>query len=202
MKKTLLSACVAAALGFTSALHAAPAIGSDAPDFSLPGADGKTHTLAEHKGKYIVLEWTNPQCPFVKKHYGSGNMQKLQAEYTAKGVIWLSIDSSAEGKEGYLTPEQAKAWQASAKIASTAILIDAHGKVGREYAAKTTPDMFIIDPAGKLVYAGAIDDIASADPDDIAKANNYVKTSLEAVMSGKPVAAPTTKSYGCSVKYE
>lgn len=198
----LILACAALAFASTTALHAAPAIGSNAPDFSLPGADGKTHTLAEHKGKYVVLEWTNPQCPFVKKHYGSGNMQKLQAEYTKKGVVWLSIDSSAKGHEGYLTPEQAKEWQASAKTAETALLLDPSGKVGRQYGAKTTPDMYIISPEGKLLYSGAIDSIPSADPDDIAKANNYVKAGLEAALNGKPVETPVTKSYGCSVKYE
>lgn len=198
----LILACAALAFASTATLHAAPAIGSTAPDFSLPGADGKTHTLAEHKGKYVVLEWTNPQCPFVKKHYGSGHMQKLQAEYTKKGVVWLSIDSSAKGHEGYLTPEQAKEWQASAKTAETALLLDPSGKVGREYGAKTTPDMYIISPEGKLLYSGAIDSIPSADPDDLAKADNYVKAGLEAALNGKPIATPVTKSYGCSVKYE
>ncbi len=197
----LLTACAALAL-LAPSLHAAPAVGSPAPDFSLPGADGKTHTLAEHKGKYVVLEWTNPLCPFVKKHYGSGNMQKLQEEYTKKGVVWLSIDSSANGKEGFLTPAAAKEWQSSVKAADTALLIDADGKVGREYGAKTTPDMYIINPEGKLVYAGAIDSIPSADPADLAKANNYVKAGLDAALSGKPIETSATKSYGCSVKYD
>lgn len=203
MKPTrLLLACAALAFASTASLHAAPAIGSDAPSFSLSDSDGKKHTLAEHKGKYVVLEWTNPQCPFVKKHYGSGNMQKLQAEYTKKGVVWLSIDSSAKGHEGYLTPEQAKEWQATAKTASTALLLDADGKVGREYGAKTTPEMYIINPEGKLVYSGAIDSIPSADPSDVTKASNYVKAGLDSALSGKPIETAATKSYGCSVKYE
>ena len=183
------------------AAGAAPAVGSPAPDFKLTDTDGKTHSLAEHKGKYVVLEWTNPQCPFVQKHYESGNMQKLQAEYAKKGVVWLSIDSSAQGKEGYLTADQGKTWVKEAGAASTALLLDPDGKVGKLYGAKTTPDMFIVDPEGKLVYAGAIDSIPSANKADIAKATNYVRVGLDEAMSGKAVTTTSTKSYGCGVKY-
>ena len=181
--------------------QAAPTIGSAAPDFKLTDTDGKTHSLAEHKGKYVVLEWTNPQCPFVQKHYGSGNMQKLQTEYTKKGVVWLSIDSSAQGKEGYLTADQGKAWLKEAGAAPTALLLDADGTVGKLYGAKATPNMYIIDPEGKLVYAGAIDSIPSPNKADIDKATNYVQTGLDQAMAGKALTTSSTKPYGCGVKY-
>ena len=180
---------------------AAPAIGSEAPDFKLAGADGKEHGLADYKGKYVVLEWTNPGCPFVQKHYGSDNMQKLQAESTKKGVVWLSIDSSASGKEGYLTAEEGKAWLKKVDSHASELLMDTNGKVGQLYGAKTTPHMFLINPEGKLLYAGAIDSIPSADKDDIAKATNYVRTGLEEAMAGKTLGTATSKPYGCSVKY-
>jgi peroxiredoxin len=195
------SACLAAALLHGPALNAAPAVGSAAPDFSLPDTNGKTHALTQHKGKFVVLEWVNPQCPFVKKHYGSGNMQKLQTEYTKKDVVWLSIDSSAKGKEGYLTPEAGNAWLKEAKASPSALLLDPDGKVGQLYGAKTTPHMYIINPEGKLIYEGAIDSIKSADVADIAKAENYVKAGLDEAMAGKPVKTANSKAYGCSVKY-
>jgi peroxiredoxin len=182
-------------------LKAAPVVGEAAPNFSLTDVSGKTHSLADLKGKYVVLEWVNPQCPFVKKHYGSGNMQKLQEEYTRKGVVWLSINSSATGKEGYVTPDQGKEWVKKEKAASSALLLDSDGKVGKLYDAKTTPQMFIINPEGKLLYDGAIDSIKSADAADIAKAENYVKVGLDEAMSGKALKTSKTKSYGCSVKY-
>lgn len=182
-------------------LHAAPSVGENAPDFSLPTADGKTQTLAQHKGKFVVLEWTSPACPFVLRHYAGGSMQKLQAEETARGVVWLTVDSSATGKEGHLTAEQAAAWIKDKGLACTAFLLDPDGTVGHLYGARSTPQAFIISPEGKLLYAGAIDSIASADPADLAKATNYVRVGLEEARAGKALTTPTTRPYGCGVKY-
>ncbi|MDQ6859650.1 MAG: thioredoxin family protein [Verrucomicrobiota bacterium] len=178
-----------------------PKVGSAAPDFSLTDSKGQKHSLGDLKGKWVVLEWFNPECPFVKKHYGSGNMQKLQAEYTGKGVTWLSIDSSAQGKEGNLTPEAAKAKIGEWKMQSTALLLDVDGKTGQAYGAKNTPHMFIINPDGKIVYGGAIDNKPTANPADIGSATNYVKVALDESLGGKPVSTANTKPYGCSVKY-
>jgi peroxiredoxin len=188
----------------TAALYAAdsPAVGSAAPDFSLPDAAGKTHSLSDYKGKYVVLEWFNPECPFVKKHYGSGNMQKLQGEYTSKGVVWLSIDSNAPGAEGNLSPEQAQVVMKKWNTKQTALLLDPDGKAGRTYGARNTPHMFVINPQGKIVYEGAIDSKATPNPDDIANSTNYVKVALDESMSGKPVSNASTRPYGCSVKYK
>ena len=187
----------------TGALFAAeaPKVGAPAPDFSLPDSQGKTHSLGDFKGKYVVLEWFNPGCPFVQKHYRSDNMQNLQKEFTGKGVVWLTIDSSAPGKEGYLTPSEANKQVAEWKIDSTALLLDPNGKVGHEYGATNTPHMYVIDPSGKLIYSGAIDDKPSTDLEDVKTANNYVKEALEEAMAGKPVATPTSRAYGCSIKY-
>ena len=187
----------------TGAFASAPPVDSAAPDFSLTGADGKPHSLADYKGKYVVLEWTNPGCPFVRKHYDSGNMPKLQAEYTKKGIVWLAVDSSAEGEQGFFTPDAAKKAKENGEYKSTsALLLDADGKVGHLYGATNTPDMFIINPEGKIVYEGAIDSIASADKSDITKATNYVQTGLDEVLAGKPISKPMSKPYGCSVKYK
>ena len=148
-----------------------------------------------------MLEWFNPGCPFVQKHYKSDNMQNLQKEFTGKGVAWLTIDSSAPGNQGYLTPADANKQVAEWKIDSTALLLDPNGKVGHEYGATNTPHMYVIDPSGKLIYSGAIDDKPSTDLDDVKTANNYVKDALEEAMAGKPVATPTSRAYGCSIKY-
>ena len=194
-------------IGFSSVVAASlfaadsPPVGSKAPEFSLPDAKGKTHSLGEYKGKYVVLEWFNPECPFVKKHYGSGNMQKLQQDFTTKGVVWLTIDSSAPGTEGSLTPEQASGTINSWKTHQTALLLDPDGKAGRTYGAKNTPHMFVINPEGKIVYEGAIDSKATTNPADIPNSTNYVKAALDEAMAGKPVSTATTKPYGCSVKY-
>src|SRR2546422_6451732 len=179
-----------------------PPVGSAAPDFSLTDAKGKPHSLSAYKGKYVVLEWFNPECPFVKKHYGSGNMQKLQEEYTGKGVVWLTIDSSAPGTEGNLTPEQAQKKMTEWKTRQTALLLDPEGKAGRAYGAKNTPDMIIINPEGKIVYEGAIDSKATPYPSDIPNSTNYVKIALDESMAGKTVSTSSTKPYGCSVKYK
>ncbi|HEX6790586.1 MAG TPA: thioredoxin family protein [Candidatus Krumholzibacteria bacterium] len=177
------------------------ALNEKAPDFSLTGIDGKTYSLSSFAGKYVVLEWNNLDCPFVKKHYGSGNMQTLQKKYTDKGVVWLTICSSASGKQGYYEPAVLQEKTKEAKLASTAYLRDVDGTVGKLYGAKTTPHMFVINPEGVLVYAGAIDDKPSPDPADIAKSSNYVAACLDESMAGKPVATSSTASYGCSVKY-
>ena len=179
-----------------------PPVGSAAPDFSLTDAKGKSHSLSQYKGKYVVLEWFNPECPFVKKHYGSGNMQKLQQEYTSKDVVWLSIDSSAPGFEGNLTPEQAQKKMSEWKTKQTALLLDPEGKAGRSYGAKNTPHMFIINPEGKVVYEGAIDSKATPNPADIPNSTNYVKVALDESLAGKTVTTSNTKPYGCSIKYK
>ena len=179
-----------------------PSVGSAAPDFSLPGAKGNSHSLSQYKGKYVVLEWFNPECPFVKKHYGSDNMQKLQEQYTSKGVVWLTIDSNAPGTEGSITPEQAQKITASWKTHQTALLLDPDGKAGRAYGSKNTPNMVIINPEGKVAYEGAIDSKASPNPADIPSSTNYVKAALDQSLAGKPITTPQTKPYGCSVKYK
>src|ERR1700693_3889725 len=179
-----------------------PPVGSSAPDFSLSDAKGGTHSLSQYKGKYVVLEWFNPECPFVKKHYGSDNMQKLQQEYTGKGVVWLTIDSNAPGAEGNITPEQAQKIMASWKTHQTALLLDPESTVARSYGAKNTPDMVVINPEGKIVYEGAIDSKATPNPADIPNSTNYVKVALEESLAGKTVTNANTKPYGCSVKYK
>ena len=179
-----------------------PPVGTAAPDFSLPDAKGTTHSLSQYKGKYVVLEWFNPECPFVKKHYGGGNMQKLQDQYTSKGVVWLTIDSNAPGTEGNITPEQAQKISESWKTHPTALLLDPEGKAGRAFGAKNTPNMVIINPEGKIAYEGAIDSKASPNPADIPSSTNYVKAALDESLAGKSVTTPQTKPYGCSVKYK
>jgi len=199
--KTVLLALIS--LTATTLIAAdSPPVGGAAPDFSLPDAAGKTHSLSEYKGKYVVLEWFNPECPFVKKHYGSGNMQKLQSEYTGKGVVWLSIDSNAPGLEGNLTAEQAQKVVKDWNTKQTALLLDPEGKAGRAYNARNTPHMFVINPEGKIVYEGAIDSKATPNPADIPSSTNYVKAALDESMSGKSVANSNTRPYGCSVKYK
>ncbi|MDQ2919291.1 MAG: thioredoxin family protein [Verrucomicrobiota bacterium] len=193
---TILTSLAATSLFATES----PKVGTAAPDFSLTAANGQKHSLGENKGKWVVLEWFNPECPFVKKHYGSGNMQKLQKEYESKGVVWMSIDSSAPGKGGNLTPEAAAKKIQEWKINST-FLLDPEGKAGQEYGAKNTPHMFVINPEGKIVYEGAIDNKATPNPADIATSTNYVKAALDEAMAGKPVSNPETKPYGCSIKY-
>ncbi|HKP93082.1 MAG TPA: redoxin domain-containing protein [Chthoniobacterales bacterium] len=202
MKTKLLTTLLT--LAASTALFAvdSPAVGTNAPDFSVTDSKGKTQSVSQYKGKYVVLEWFNPECPFVKKHYGSGNMQKLQEEFTAKGVVWLTIDSSAPGLEGHLNAEQANAKMTEWKTKQTALLIDADGKAGRAYGAKNTPHMFVINPEGKIVYEGAIDSKATPNPADIADSTNYVKVALNESMGGKTVSNANTKPYGCSVKYK
>jgi len=176
-------------------------VGQTAPNFTLQGGDGKEHSLDQYKGKYIVLEWTNPGCPFVHKFYDSGAMQNLQKEETAKGVVWLRINSGAPGKEGSQTAADVTDYEKTNHVAATATLLDPTGKVGHMYGARNTPQMFVIDPKGELIYAGGIDNKPSPDAADIPGATNYVKAALDESMAGKPVTTPTAKPYGCSVKY-
>ncbi len=197
LKHTLLIAI----LSFATALCGAVETGSPAPEFTLSDSTGVEHTLSDFKGKYVVLEWTNHQCPFVKKFYNNGDMQSFQKEMTGKGVIWLQILSSAEGKQGYLTASEAEEIRKKQAVGSTALLLDAEGVVGHRYGARTTPHMFLINPEGLLIYQGAIDSIKSTDPADIADATNYVKSAYENAVSGNPINPATTVPYGCSVKY-
>ena len=198
-----LSALVstAALLGLASLSSAAATVGEKAPGFTLKDSQGRTHTLDGLKGKYVVLEWVNYDCPFVGKHYGSGNMPSLQKTYTAKGVVWLSVNSSAPGKQGHFSPAEIAAKATERKAAFTAYLVDGDGAVGRAYGAKTTPHMFVIDPAGTVVYAGGIDDTPSTDQADVQTAKNYVRQALDEALAGKAVTVATSAAYGCPVKY-
>lgn len=210
MKTVTRNAAVIAALPVALAVmygaafagnKATAAIDKKAPDFTLTDVDGKAHKLSDYEGKYVVLEWSNPDCPFVRKHYGSGNMQSLQKQYSEKGVVWLTICSSGPGKQGYYEAAAVKPQLKEKKVASTAYLLDADGKVARLYAAKTTPHMFIIDQKGKLLYAGAIDDKPSTKKVDIDGATNYVRAALDAVLADKSVEVKSSTPYGCSIKY-
>lgn len=181
--------------------QAAPKVGQPAPAFTLKDETGAEHSLADFKGKTVVLEWFNYGCPFVKKHYGSGAMQKLQKAATGDGAVWLSIVSSAPGKQGHLTTEEAAAKKKELGMGSTAVLLDPDGQVGHLYEARTTPEMYIVDGQGQLVYMGAIDDQPSPDPATLEGAKSYVKNALAALQAGQAIEPATTKSYGCSVKY-
>lgn len=185
--------------GAPNASVAAP--GKPAPNFQLADNKGDGHSLSEYKGKYVVLEWVNFQCPFVGKHYRSGNMQALQKEYTGKGVVWLSICSSAPGKEGYFEGKDLAERIQSMKAVPTAYLVDSKGDVGQMYGAKATPTMAVIDPNGVLLYEGGIDDIASTNIEDIPRAHNFVREVLDAALAGKPAPVSSSRAYGCSVKY-
>lgn len=189
-------------LGLVGSAFADAMVGSPAPDFTLTDSMGKQHSLKDFKGKVVVLEWFNPECPFVKKHYKPGAMQTSQQKVTAGGAVWLTINSSAEGKQGHLTAEAANKLKEDQKIASTAILFDPEGTVGKSYGAKTTPHMFVVAADGTLAYAGAIDSTASADSDDIPNSTNYVLNAVEALTAGKKVEPSSTSPYGCSVKYK
>lgn len=180
---------------------AQPLPGQPAPAFALTDVDGRKVSLADLKGKYVVLEWTNPSCPFVQKHYDSGNMQSLQKRFTGEGVQWIVINSTAASHSEYLKPAEQRAWLAKHGAAASIAALDADGTVGRAYAAKVTPHMYVIDPNGVLVYAGAIDDKRSANPADVKTANNYVVQAFAELRAGKPVSASSTQAYGCTIKY-
>lgn len=194
-----------ASLTLALTLSSLPAIaltpGTAAPDFKGTDSNGAQHTLSQYRGKFVVLEWANQGCPYDGKHYRSGNMEALQREWTAKGVIWLSVISSAPGEQGYVTPAQENEYLQKMHAAPTAALLDPTGTIGRLYEAKTTPHMFVIDPTGKLVYQGAIDDKPTTDVADIKTAHSYLNEALTDAMAGKPVPVAVTRPYGCSVKY-
>ena len=200
MRQLMSVFCVAGLMA--GAAMAAPMVGQPAPAFVGKSSDGKDYRLVDFKGKFVVLEWYNRDCPFIHKHYDGGNMQKLQETYGKKGVVWLEILSSAPGHEGYLTAGQAEENRVKSGTKSDASLLDPDGVIGRLYEAKTTPHMFIIDPKGILIYQGAIDDHNSADSDDIPKSKNYVAAALDEALAGKPVSASQTRPYGCGVKYK
>lgn len=194
---------IALALFASTVCSAEVKVGAPAPAFSEVDQAGATHSLDSHKGKWIVLEWYNEGCPFVKKHYGSKNMQTLQSKYTEKDVVWLTVASSAKGQQGYVDPKKAVEKHKSAGMApKVSLLLDADGTMGRAYDAKTTPHMFVIDPKGVVVYAGAIDSDNSSDPSKIAKSTNYVAAALDAGMAAKPVTVSSSKPYGCGIKYK
>ena len=191
------------ALGFVggSALAASATVGQPAPAFSVADSNGTTVSLADYKGKTVVLEWVNPECPYVRKHYDSGNMQATQKAATGKGVVWLSVNSTHASHVDFKKPAAMAAWTKSQAAAPTSTLMDGDGKIGRAYAARTTPHMYVIDAKGSLVYAGGIDDKPSANPADVKTAKNLVNAALGDVLAGKAVAQPVTRAYGCSVKY-
>jgi peroxiredoxin len=201
MTSLFRAACTLLVVSLATAATAQARIDAPAPQFTATDSNGKTHSLDEYRGKYVVLEWHNQGCPYTRKHYVSGNMQSLQKEWTAKGVVWFTVLSSAPGQQGYMTPSQENAYMAKMNADPTAALLDPSGKLGHLYDAKTTPDMYIINPAGKLIYAGAIDNRPTPDEDDIKGADNYVNDALTEAMDGKAVATPYTRPYGCSVKY-
>jgi len=180
---------------------AAAKVGDAAPDFSATASTGKTVRLANYRGKYVVLEWHNNGCPYVGKHYNSGNMQRLQKQWTSQGVAWFTILSSAPGKQGYATASEENNYLTKMQAAPTAALLDPTGEIGHLYDAKTSPQMVVINPQGVVIYSGAIDDRPTTDLQDVQGATNYVSLTLEQAMAGKPVQTPTTRPYGCSVKY-
>jgi len=182
--------------------QAAPAVGQPAPDFTLKDTAGKPVKLSDFRGKHVVLEWTNPGCPYVRKHYDSGNMPATQKEAMGKGVVWLSINSTEKSAYDYMEPAKLVAWMSQRKAQPTATLMDEEGTAGMAYGARTTPHMYIVDPQGRLIYAGGIDSIPSSNPEDIKKATNYVRQGLGEALAGKPLTAATTRPYGCSIKYK
>ena len=194
--KRLLALILAAALP----AHGAT-LGTPAPDFALESVSAETVKLSQYRGKYVVLEWVNPECPYVRKHYGSANMQRLQKDYTARDVVWLSINSTRAGHHEYKQPAEMAAWMKSMNAAPSATLLDPKGDAGRAYGARTTPHMYIVDPKGVLVYAGAIDDKRSTDPEDVKGARNFVRAAMDELLAGKAVSSASTSPYGCSVKY-
>jgi len=199
MNRNLWCGLVITLLLFSSAY--AVKVGEPAPDFQATDSNGQVHKLSNERGKFLVLEWHNNGCPYTQKHYESGNMQRLQKEWTGKGVVWFTVISSAQGQQGYVTAQQENDYLKQMKASPTAALLDPQGDVGRLYSAKTTPHMFVINPAGVLIYDGAIDDKPTTEQSDIAGAKNYVSQALEEAAAGSQVSTPTSRPYGCSVKY-
>ncbi|WP_262408670.1 redoxin family protein [Sphingomonas sp. JC676] len=202
MKRWMLAGlATAAVIAAAASLAAEPEIASAVPNFRAMDMHGKVVDLSQYRGKTVVLEWNNPGCPFVQKHYNSGNMQKTQAAAAAQGVVWLTVNSGAPGKQGYMTGAEAQKFVAGQKAKPATYVLDPKGLIGKVYGAKTTPHMYIIDASGRLVYKGGIDDRATADTADIAKARNHVLAALGEIKAGKPVSVTETRPYGCSVKY-
>ncbi len=201
MPKKLTMGLALAAMAFSSPAFAAAEVGSKAPDFTATTVKGEEISLSDFEGKNVVLEWTNHKCPFVVKHYKSGNMQKLQKTVTDEGAVWISIVSSAPEKQGHLTPEESMTIDKENGSSFTHKILDESGEIGQAYGAKTTPHMYVINPEGTLVYAGAIDSIPDADPASAGKGENYVMAALDNISEGEEVAKAATAPYGCSVKY-
>ena len=201
MHATMLTSTLAAGLLSAFGAVAQAVVGQPAPAFSAVDTRGKTVSLADYKGKHVVLEWVNPGCPFVQKHYNSGNMPATQKAAVAQGVAWLAVSSTAKDASDYRPPSDLAAWMHSKGGVPTATVMDNDGKIGRAYGARTTPHMYVVDPAGKLVYAGAIDSKPTANAADIKTATNYVNQTIGEVLAGKAVSQPTTRAYGCSIKY-
>lgn len=200
MKRIWFGLLIAVFAVFAPVARALPP-GSTAPDFTGTDSNGAKHTLAEYRGKYVVLEWANRGCPYEQKHYLSGNMESLQKEWTSKGVVWLSVLSDPPGAQGYVTPAEENDYLKNMNAAPTAALLDPSGTIGRLYDARTTPHVFVIDPNGKLIYQGALDNQPTPDPASLKGADNYLSDALTASMAGKPVPMAVTKPYGCSVHY-
>lgn len=203
-RRAVMAAAVALGASFLMAVPAlaTPAVGQLAPDFVARDTQGQSHKLSDFQGKYVVLEWTNPGCPFVRKHYDSGNMPATQKTAVAQGAVWLAIDSTERASTDYLNPPALDAWMKAHRAAPSAVLMDEDGAIGRAYGARTTPHVFIIDPAGMLVYAGGIDSIASSRVEDIRSATNYVSQALGEAFGGRPVSVAMTRAYGGPVKYQ
>jgi len=199
MRRNLWCGAAMVLLFFSSLF--AQRVGEAAPEFQATDSNGQAHKLSQYRGKFVVLEWHNNGCPYTRKHYESGNMQRLQKEWTGRGVVWFTVISSAPEQQGYVTAQQENDYLKRMNAVPTAALLDPQGDVGRLYSAKTTPHMFIINPAGVLIYDGAIDSKPTTDQADIASAKNYVSEALAEAMSGQPVTTPTSRPYGCSVKY-
>jgi peroxiredoxin len=201
MKRLSTTLALGLSLGLTSASALALSIGQSAPAFTATDTAGRSVSLADFRGKHVVLEWVNPGCPFVRKHYSAKNMQATQKAATERGVVWLAVNSTADAHPDYLSPSQLGAWMAAQGAAANATLMDEGGDIGRAYGARTTPHLYVIDPKGVLVYAGAIDDRPTANPADIARATNLVDQALAESLAGRPVSQPATRAYGCTVKY-
>lgn len=200
-KRFLTSTIIVLAILIAFSAVWAARVAEPAPDFTATDTNGKVHKLSEYRGKFVVLEWSNRGCPYTQKHYNSGNMQRLQQEWTGRGVIWLTVITSAPGKQGYVTASEENAYLKQVNAVPTAVLLDPTGALGHLYGAKTTPHIFIISPQGTLIYNGAIDDRPTTDPADVNGAKNYLSAALDEATSGKPVSSPTSHPYGCSVKY-
>jgi hypothetical protein len=201
LRRHFIAASTLAALG-PRAVLASATVGQPAPEFTLKDVTGKAVRLGDFKGRHVVLEWTNPGCPFVRKHYEGGNMQATQAGAVSRGVVWLAVNSTHRGHYDHLEPASLAAWMKERRSAPSAMLLDEDGLVGRAYGARTTPHMFIVDPLGRLIYAGGIDSIASARSSDIAKAINYVNQGLGEALAGRTLTVANAPTYGCSVKYK